>query len=246
MRIKTLRIHPDDNLEVALTNLNKGELVDSYGDVYPLLHDIPAKHKYAIKEFNAEDDITMYGVLVGKATQLIRKGELISLGNIRHASNDFRLKERKTDWIKPDLSSWQDKTFMGFHRKDGSVGIANYWLIIPLVFCENKNVEVLQEAFIKELGYQNETSAQRNQVKQLVQLYQSGKTQEDILATDISANSGNSTRMDLVFPNVDGVKFLTHTLGCGGTKEDTQALCGLLAGYITHPNVAGATVLSLG
>jgi altronate hydrolase len=42
------------------------------------------------------------------------------------------------------------------------------------------------------------------------------------------------------------VKFLTHDGGCGGTRQDAQALCGMLAGYITHPNVAGATVLSLG
>jgi altronate hydrolase len=39
---------------------------------------------------------------------------------------------------------------------------------------------------------------------------------------------------------------LTHTGGCGGTREDAQVLCQLLAGYITHPNVAGATILSLG
>jgi altronate hydrolase len=49
-----------------------------------------------------------------------------------------------------------------------------------------------------------------------------------------------------MFPNVDGIKFLTHNGGCGGIRQDSQTLCGLLAGYITHPNVAGATVLSLG
>ena len=48
------------------------------------------------------------------------------------------------------------------------------------------------------------------------------------------------------FPNVDGIRFLTHQLGCGGTRQDARALCGLLAGYIHHANVAGATVLSLG
>jgi altronate hydrolase len=42
------------------------------------------------------------------------------------------------------------------------------------------------------------------------------------------------------------VRFLPHQGGCGGTRQDAQALCGLLAGYIHHPNVAGATVLSLG
>ena len=49
-----------------------------------------------------------------------------------------------------------------------------------------------------------------------------------------------------VFPNLDGIRFLTHEGGCGGTRQDTRALCGLLAGYLVHPNVAGATVLSLG
>jgi altronate hydrolase len=45
---------------------------------------------------------------------------------------------------------------------------------------------------------------------------------------------------------VDGIKFLIHQAGCGGTREDAMNLCGLLAGYINNPNVAGATVLSLG
>src|SRR5246127_4302713 len=53
-------------------------------------------------------------------------------------------------------------------------------------------------------------------------------------------------RAERVFPNVDGVRFLVHEGGCGGTRQDAKALCGLLAGYIHHPNVAGATVLSLG
>ncbi|HEY7352294.1 MAG TPA: UxaA family hydrolase, partial [Terriglobales bacterium] len=46
--------------------------------------------------------------------------------------------------------------------------------------------------------------------------------------------------------NLDGIRFLLHEGGCGGTREDSTNLCGLIAGYIHHPNVAGATVLSLG
>ena len=43
---------------------------------------------------------------------------------------------------------WANKTFKGFHRSDGSVGTANYWLVVPMVFCENRNLEVLQEALV--------------------------------------------------------------------------------------------------
>src|ERR1700734_191372 len=49
-----------------------------------------------------------------------------------------------------------------------------------------------------------------------------------------------------IFDHVDGIKFLLHEGGCGGTREDSNNLCALIAGYIHHPNVAGATVLSLG
>ncbi len=242
---KTVRIHPNDNIEVALTNLQKGELVNSNGDTYPLLENIAAKHKYAATRFNEGDDIIMYGVLVGRAMQNIDKGALISTKNIKHAADSFTLKERKTDWHKPDVTKWQDRTFMGYHRADGSVGTANHWLVIPLVFCENKNVEVLQEAFMKALGFQQRQSPYQAMVQKFVQLYEEGKTAQDIISTEIRV-ADVEEKQAKVFPNIDGIKFLTHTLGCGGTRQDATALCGLLAGYITHANVAGATVLSLG
>lgn len=243
----TLKIHPADNIEVALTNLPKDTPIGSNGTTYHLVTDVPAKHKFATKDFGVGDEIIMYGVLVGKATQKILKGELISTKNITHASNSYSLHERRTDWHMPDISPWKDKTFMGYPRADGSVGTRNYWLIIPLVFCENQNVKTIQEAFEKELGYQYKADDVVNlEVKNLVQLYREGKTKDEIAQINFEAQSSKGQVSDRLFPNVDGIKFLNHTLGCGGTKDDAQALCGLLAGYITHPNVAGATVLSLG
>src|SRR5690606_30837183 len=59
----------------------------------------------------------------------------------------------------------------------------------------------------------------------------------DVCSSDLKAR---------LFQNVDGIKFLTHDGGCGGTRQDAEALCRLIAGYIHNPNVAGATVLSLG
>jgi len=244
---KTLKIHAADNIEVALTNLGKDTPIGSNGSTYHLVTDVPAKHKFATQDFETGDNIIMYGVLVGKATQKILKGELISTQNITHASNSFALHERKTDWHMPDVSSWKDKTFMGYPRSDGSVGTRNYWLIIPLVFCENQNVKTVQEAFEKELGYQYKADDVVDmEVKNLVKLYREGKTKEEIEQINFEARSEKGQEADRLFPNVDGIKFLNHTLGCGGTKDDARALCGLLAGYITHPNVAGATVLSLG
>jgi altronate hydrolase len=119
------------------------------------------------------------------------------------------------------------------------VGTRNYWLVVPLVFCENKNIQVLKQALEEELGFAP-PQPYRSQVAQLVSAYQ-GRSQN---SEAISAQP-SPTRSRL-FENVDGIRFLLHEGGCGGTREDSNNLCGLIAGYIHHPNVAGATVLSLG
>lgn len=244
MRTKSLKLNLADNVEVALSDLKAGELIRTIGD--PLLMDIPAKHKFAATDLQKGEGVIMYGVLVGKATRQIKKGELITTNNISHASNNYKLAERKINWNAPDVTAWKERTFMGFHREDGSVGIANYWLVIPLVFCENKNVREIQDAFAKALGYQNNNSSAYNQLQRLIDQYKSGKSETDLLMIDTNDFETDPGEENKLFPNVDGIKYLTHTLGCGGTKDDTTNLCGLLAGYITHPNVAGATVISLG
>lgn len=241
---KIIKIHAADNAIVALTDLYPNEVVTVGDENITITEVIAAKHKFALTDLNTGDSIYMYGVLVGKATANIKKGGLLSTANIAHASSTFSIGERKLDWHKPDVSAWESRTFNGYHRADGSVGTANYWLVIPMVFCENRNVEILQQALVDELGY-GKSNAYRNQAEAIVDLYKRGSSIEDILNADINAST-QKQRSERLFPNIDGVKFLTHSGGCGGTRQDAQALCGLLAGYITHSNVAGATVLSLG
>jgi altronate hydrolase len=142
-----------------------------------------------------------------------------------------------------------ERTFMGYHRADGQVGTRNYWIVAPLVFCENRNVEQMREALEEELGYGRANSSYRRQVRRLIKRQRENAETDapsPILAAKDAARMGDPVQEGRVFPNLDGVRFLTHQLGCGGTRQDARALCGLLAGYIHHPNVAGATVLSLG
>ena len=236
-----LKVHPADNVLLALTNLLKDEKVVFEGQEYTMGETVKAKHKFAITDLAAGDSVIMYGVLVGKAQQPIKRGGLISTSNVKHASSDFTVGERKTQWHQPDVSAFKGRTFKGYHRADGSVGTANYWIVIPMVFCENRNLDVLQQALVTDLGYGRNRSYQV-QSQQLIELYKTGKSVEEILQADLQADYEKHASQRL-FPNVDGIKFLNHDMGCGGTRQDAQALCGLLAGYITHPNVAGATVL---
>jgi len=239
-----LQIHPHDNVLVALQDIAKGTIVPFNSDNITLLTDVAAKHKFTITDLAFDQEIYMYGVLVGKTNQPIAKGTAITVDNIHHAASDFKLGERKLNWHKPQVDKFAQRTFLGYHREDGSVGTANYWLVIPLVFCENRNIMVLKDALVEKLGFRKAKNYE-NEVDSLINLYQTGNSVESILNADLQMESAEK-RSKKLFENIDGIKFLTHDMGCGGTRSDTDALCGLLAGYITHPNVAGATVLSLG
>lgn len=244
MKNQVLKVNPNDNVIVALTDLPQGSVV-TYNDQQFILKDnVQAKHKFAAQDFQQNDNIIMYGVLVGKAQNFIPAGGVLTTKNIHHAANDFFIGERQTEWHKPDISKFADRTFFGYSRSDGGVGTANYWLVIPMVFCENRNLDVLEEALITPLGY-GRNKVYANQAQELIKMYKAGNDVTQILNAEMPYTE-QVAKQERLFPNVDGIKFLVHNGGCGGTRQDSEALCGLLAGYITHPNVAGATVLSLG
>ncbi len=239
---RTLRVDPRDNVVIALADLRRGEPVTDSGEEFTLATDVAAKHKFAARALAPSEQIVMYGVVVGKATAPIARGEAITTKNIRHEAAAFHSRQAGFHWTPPDVSKWRTATFAGYHRPDGRVGTRNYWIVLPLVFCENRNLQVLKQAFEEELGFAA-PQVYRRQVAELVRLYDAGRTSE--IAAYVSSPEPPAA-LRKVFPNVDGIKFLLHESGCGGTREDARNLCGLLAGYICHPNVAGATVLSLG
>ncbi len=241
---KVLQLDGRDNVAVALEWIEAGAEVAVNGRMVQALESIPAKHKITLERIEAGAAVTMYGVLVGRARVEIAAGGLVTTANLAHESAGFSPgRQGSYAWTKPDVERWRGATFDGYRRADGQVGTRNYWLVIPLVFCENRNVEALREALEEELGYAR-TKQHRAQVSGLVAEWRGGKRGGD--GSETGAASSRRGLENRVFENLDGIRFLTHQGGCGGTREDARALCGLLAGYIHHPNVAGATVLSLG
>ena len=102
-------------------------------------------------------------------------------------------------------------------------------LFFPLVFCENRNIELLKTIFEREF-YPDKLHEHQQFLRGLVQ-------NEDI-RTDWSDVKNP-------FPNVE-IRFITHNGGCGGTRSDSKMLARLLSEYANNPNVAGVSVLSLG
>lgn len=237
-----LKVHPKDNVIVALKDLKKGQLVTYAGEEFILQDDVNAKHKFFTHDMQQGDEIIMYGVLVGKTQFFVPRGGLMSIENTKHASDPFEYRPYKYEWAPPDVSKFADRTFNGYHRSDGVVGTANYWLFMPTVFCENRNLDVIREALHNNLGYAV-TDKYKDYTTQLLKAHQNGS---DLNAVELY-NASPSERVGVrPFQNIDGIKFLNHNGGCGGTRQDADTLGKLLAAYADHPNVAGVTILSLG
>ena len=241
MKSKIVKVHPKDNVLVALSNLPKGEHIAYNGTEFLLQDDIPAKHKFVTTDLHAGDPVFMYGVLVGKAQTEIPKGGIINTKNLKHAADPYKYRGSQYQWHAPDVSKFRNRTFNGYHRGNGKVGTANYWLFIPTVFCENRNLDVIREALHNELGY-TITDKYKQKTRQLLNLYKEGK---DISSVNLQVVEAN-VPTNRIFKNVDGIKFLNHNGGCGGMRQDAAVLSKLLAAYADHPNVGGVTVLSLG
>jgi altronate hydrolase len=238
-----LQVDFRDNVLIALSDLKAGQRVEFGGQTYTPSKDVPAKHKFAMRSLDIGDDVIMYGALVGRAANPIAAGELLTTSNIQHQAAPFHEQAGEYRWAPPDVSHRKHQTFLGYRRSDGQVGTRNYWLVVPLVFCENRNIQILKQALEEELGFAW-PQLYRRQVAELAKRYREGQA-ERIDSAPSSADAIPAPRGRL-FENVDGIRFLIHEGGCGGTREDSSNLCGLIAGYIHHPNVAGATVLSLG
>lgn len=236
-----IKIHRDDNVLVALKNLDKNSVVNTGEKIIKLQDDIPLKHKFCIQDIKAGNQVIMYGVLVGTAQTDIPCGSLLTTKNVQHAVAPYHYRQVSYKWSPPDISRFSHRTFNGYHRRDGRVGTANYWIFIPLVFCENRNMDVLQTVLMEELGYAD-SGKYKQYVRQMVEAHRMGEVEKmPSLLPEITIR-----KTSRLFENVDGIKFLRHDGGCGGMRQDATLLSKLLASYADHPNVGGITVLSLG
>ena len=182
-----------------------------------LKENIKQKHKYALNDFALGDQIYMYGVLIGKAIEPIEAGCAITIKNVKHASAEFNDSQEKFSWAAPDASKFEGRTFNGYHREDGKVGTGNYWLVIPLTFCENRNIDVLEGALSEKLGYETKKDFAVD-TDALINQYKAGASSEEIYSTPIITTKEEMTK-NRVFPNVDGIKFLSFASKEGWIDE---------------------------
>jgi altronate hydrolase len=195
---KTLKINNSDNIVVALTNLKKNDVVKVNNKEYVLLNDIKAKHKFSIQNIEIGEPIYMYGVVVGKAKKNIKIGEKINLLNIVHQTENYSVpkKIKKNNWNSPNVKNFINTTFNGYYRDDGKVGTENNWLVIPLVFCQNRNIDVLKKNMIKSLGFERSLDDSYD-LSELISRYKSGASINEL--SNISLQKKNKFKKNKFF-----------------------------------------------
>lgn len=128
---KSIRIHPLDNVAVALTDLHAGETVAGI----TLREDVPAGHKVALAPLHPGDKVIKYGYPIGHATVEVAPGSWLHTHNVRTDLSDT-LTYTYTP-THPHLEKHAPDTFPGFPREDGRAGVRNEIWIIPTVGCVN-------------------------------------------------------------------------------------------------------------
>lgn len=151
MGTKYLKINPVDNVAVAISPLSAGEEITVDGLRIALNEDVPAGHKFALKDFAEGEDIIKYGYPIGHALTTKKQGDWINETNIK--TNLAGLLDYTYNPINVSLDiPKKDLTFKGYRRKNGDVGIRNEIWVIPTVGCVNGIINKLAEGLRRETG----------------------------------------------------------------------------------------------
>lgn len=130
-----IRIHPEDNVAVALQPLSKGTLISCSGSDLTLSEDIPQGHKFSLTPISKDAEIIKYGSPIGHATTEIPAGTWVHIHNIKTNLGDLlTYTYQKTDC---SILTTEERFFQGYRRKDGRAGVRNEIWIIPTVGCVN-------------------------------------------------------------------------------------------------------------
>ena len=140
--MKCIKIHNNDSVAVAVEPLKAGETVTVNEEQITLLNDIPAGHKFALKDIAQKENIIKYAYPIGHAKVDIKKGEHIHTHNTKSNLAGVLDYEYTPDF--KEVEKLKPLTFKGFKRPDGKVGIRNEIWIVPTVGCVNSIVREIE------------------------------------------------------------------------------------------------------
>lgn len=143
---QVIKINQADNVVVAILPQKKGNIITIDDQKITILEDIPAGHKIAICDIKKDENVIKYGYPIGHLTEDKLAGSWLNENNIQ--TNLKGLLNYEYHPVNEEvrlLDITERKTFLGYRRKNGKVGIRNEIWIIPTVGCVNGIVKQLAE-----------------------------------------------------------------------------------------------------
>ncbi len=147
-----IRINPADSVVVCLRAMSKGEIISIDNFNVELLQDTPAGHKVLLKDTSKGEDIIKYGYPIGHAAEDLKAGTWVNENNLK--TNLAGTLSYEYNPVNETLNiAKEDRTFKGYERKNGEVGIRNEIWVVPTVGCVNGIAEKLVEKLKEETKY---------------------------------------------------------------------------------------------
>lgn len=147
---KYLKINPNDNVAVAIQDLNPGDQLDVNGVEVAIIDAIPTGHKFALRNIAVNENVIKYGYPIGHATQDIKAGQHVHTHNVKTNLHDNLQYSYVPTHSELNITK-SDLTIEGYLRYDGQMGIRNELWIVPTVGCVNGQAQAIIERIKKEV-----------------------------------------------------------------------------------------------
>ena len=144
-----IKINPTDSVVVCLKPYKEGETIEVDNKQIKVLQDTPAGHKVLIKDAPEGTDIIKYGYPIGHSRENLKAGQWVNEDNLK--TNLSGTLSYTYSPVNEELNiSKQNKTFKGYQRSNGDIGVRNELWIVPTVGCVNGIAERLAETMRTE------------------------------------------------------------------------------------------------
>ena len=139
--MKLIRIHPRDNVAVALEDIPAGETLSLEGLDLVAAGDVKRGHKIALAPVAAGEQVVKYGCAIGVAAEDIAPGSWVHTHNMRTGLSESA--SYAYDHKVLPMPPAENETFLGYRRPDGRAAIRNELWVLPTVGCVNSVAQTL-------------------------------------------------------------------------------------------------------
>ena len=144
---RVIRLHPEDDVVVALDQLVSGMTLASEGLVVSGL--VPPGHKVATRAVAAGAPVRRYGQIIGFASQPIRPGQHVHTHNL--AMGEFARDYAYGTEARETPRAAAPATFQGIVREDGRIATRNYIGILTSVNCSATVARAIADHFRRDI-----------------------------------------------------------------------------------------------